>query len=129
MGCPWRPSCSGTAAHFPLFIAGFQGQPRRVVTYPSGLQFLNDWVSISAFCLGISMLLFLYNLVWSLAFAKKPAGANPWGSRSIEFQLPSPVPVHNFDRLPVFTSDPYGYGEGVPLGAVLTPAGAPGGSD
>jgi hypothetical protein len=21
------------------------------------------------------------------------------------------VPVHNFDRIPVFTSDPYGYGE------------------
>jgi cytochrome c oxidase subunit 1 len=113
---------------FPLFIAGFEGQARRGVTYESKLQFLNDWVSISAFCLGISMLVFLYNLVWSLAFAKKPAEANPWGSRSIEFQLPSPVPVHNFDRLPVFTSDPYGYGEGTPLGG-LAPAGAPAGRD
>ena len=36
----------------PLFAAGFLGQPRRVVTYPSGLQFLNDWVSVSAFLLG-----------------------------------------------------------------------------
>ena len=80
--------------------------------YTGDLQFLNDWVSISAFCLGISMLIFLFNLVWSLAFVKKPAEANPWGSRSIEFQLPSPVPVHNFDRIPVFSSDPYGYGEG-----------------
>ncbi len=63
-------------------------------------------------CLGLSMLVFLSNLVWSLAFVKKPAEANPWESRSIEFQLPSPVPVHNFDRIPVFSSDPYGYGEG-----------------
>src|SRR5437660_1694753 len=109
----------------PLFAAGFLGQPRRVVTYASGLQFLNDWVSVSAFCLGISMLIFLFNLVWSLAFVKKPAEANPWGSRSIEFQLPSPVPVHNFDRIPVFSGDPYGYGEGPAPSWV--PAGAPAG--
>src|ERR1700688_499579 len=71
----------------PLFAAGSLGQPPRVATYASGLQFLNDWVSVSAFCLGLSMLLFLFNLVWSLAFVKKPAAANPWGSRSIEVQL------------------------------------------
>jgi cytochrome c oxidase subunit 1 len=111
----------------PLFAVGFLGQPRRVVTYPNGLQFLNDWVSISAFCLGISMLIFLFNLVWSLAFVKKPAPANPWGSRSIEFQLPSPVPVHDFDRIPVFSTDPYGYGEG-PIPEWI-PAGAPAGRD
>jgi hypothetical protein len=37
------------------------------------------------------------------------------------------VPVHNFDRIPVFSSDPYGYGEGpVPN---LVPAGAPAGRE
>ena len=36
----------------PLFAVGFLGQPRRVVTYPSNLQFLNDWASVSAFVLG-----------------------------------------------------------------------------
>ena len=110
-----------------LFAVGFLGQARRAVTYPSNLQFLNDWVSVSAFFLGASMLVFLFNLVWSLAFVKKPAAANPWGSRSIEFQLPSPVPVHNFDRIPVFSSDPYGYGEG-PLPS-LTPVGEPAGRE
>ena len=47
----------------------------------------------------------------SLVFDRVPAPADPWGSKSIEWQLPSPVPVHNFDRIPVFSSDPYGYGE------------------
>ena len=47
----------------PLFAIGFLGQPRRVVTYPSNLQFLNDWVSVSAFVLGLSMLVFLCNFV------------------------------------------------------------------
>jgi cytochrome c oxidase subunit 1 len=111
----------------PLLAVGFLGQPRRVVTYASGLQFINDWVSVSAFLLGISMLVFLFNLVWSVAFVKKPAEANPWASRSIEFQLPSPVPVHNFERIPVFSSDPYGYGEGPP--PQLIPAGQPAGRE
>jgi cytochrome c oxidase subunit 1 len=111
----------------PLFAVGFLGQPRRVPVYPHSLQFLNDWVSVSAFLLGISMLIFLYNLVYSVGFAKVPAPVNQWGSRSIEFQLPSPVPVHNFDRIPVFSSDPYGYGEGPP--PQLIPAGAPAGRE
>jgi cytochrome c oxidase subunit 1 len=109
----------------PLFAIGFLGQPRRVVTYPDHLQFLNDWVSVSAFVLGTSMLVFLWNFVYSLVFARIPAPANPWGSLSLEWQLPSPVPVHNFDRIPVITTDPYGYGEApAPIGVPApTPAG------
>ena len=57
-------------------------------------------------------------------FARIPAEMNPWGSRSLEWQLPSPVPVHDFDRIPVITSDPYDYGGAVPVGA---PAPAPAG--
>ena len=94
---------------------GYLGQSRRAVTYPSNLQFLNDWASISAFVLGISMLVFLYNLVWSLGFRRVPAGANPWESRSIEWQLPSPVPPGNFTTQPVFGGDLYAYGSGEPV--------------
>jgi cytochrome c oxidase subunit 1 len=94
----------------PLLVIGFLGMPRRVVTYAGYLQGANVWVSVSAFVLGASMLVFLANFIWSLAFARVPAGPNPWGSKSIEFQLPSPVPVHNFDRIPTFGPDPYPYG-------------------
>jgi len=111
----------------PLFAIGFMGQPRRVVTYPSHLQFLNDWVSVSAFVLGASMLVFLANFVWSLVFARVPAPRNPWGSRSLEWQLPSPVPVHNFDKIPVFTDDPYGYGDDDGRVPAVVPVGAPAG--
>ncbi len=95
----------------PLLVIGFLGMPRRVVTYAGYLQGANVWVSVSAFVLGGSMLIFLTNLVWSQVFARVPTGMNPWGSKSIEWQLPSPVPVHNFDRIPTFGSDPYPYGE------------------
>ena len=86
------------------------GQPRRVVTYPSHLEALNVWVSVSAFVLGASMLVFLANVVYSLAIARKPAAANPWDSKSLEWQTPTPVPVENFDRRPTIDSDPYDYG-------------------
>src|SRR5581483_7102979 len=55
----------------PLFALGFLGQPRRVVTYPTHLQALNIWVSVSAFVIGLSMLVFLVNVVWSLMFKRE----------------------------------------------------------
>jgi cytochrome c oxidase subunit 1 len=121
----WSMFLAFNSTFAPLFAVGFLGQPRRVVTYPANLQWLNDWVSASAFVLGLSMLVFLANFVYSLVFARIPAEQNPWDSRSIEWQLPSPVPVQNFDRIPVFTGDPYGYGEAALPTAV--PAAVPAG--
>jgi cytochrome c oxidase subunit I len=110
----WAMFIAFNSTFFPLFALGMMGMPRRVVTYPSHLQALNDWVSVSAFVLGASMLVFLFNVVYSLVFVREPAPANPWGSKSLEWQTPSPVPVHNFDRPPVIDSDPYEYGEPPP---------------
>ena len=95
---------------FPLFAAGFLDMPRRVSTYAPHLQTLNDFVSVSAYVLGFSMLIFIGNLIWSLVFVRQPAETNPWFSRSLEWQVASPPPVHNFDRIPVVTSGPYEYG-------------------
>jgi cytochrome c oxidase subunit I len=95
---------------FPLFAAGFLDMPRRVSTYAPSLQGLNDFVSASAYMLGFSMLIFIANLVWSLVFTRLPAVENPWASRGLEWQLPTPIPVENFERIPVITSGPYEYG-------------------
>jgi cytochrome c oxidase subunit I len=95
---------------FPLFAAGFLDMPRRVSTYAPHLQPLNDFVSASSFVLGFSMLIFIANLIWSLVFARQPAEENPWHSRSLEWQVATPVPVHNFERIPVITAGPYEYG-------------------
>jgi cytochrome c oxidase subunit I len=109
----------------PLFGLGFMGMPRRVVTYNPGFQGLNDWVSVSAFVLGLSMLVFFVNVVWSLLIKREPAEVDPWHAKSAEWQLPTPVPLHDFDRIPVFDEDPYPYGvEPAPAGA---PAFAPAG--
>jgi len=105
---------------FPLFAAGFLDMPRRVSTYAPSLQTLNDWVSVCAFVLGFSMLIFIANLIWSLVFARIPAETNPWHSRGLEWQLPTPVPVHNFDEIPEITGGTYDYGvPGAPAVATL----------
>jgi cytochrome c oxidase subunit 1 len=119
----WSMFIAFNSTFGPLLVIGFLGMPRRVVTYAGYLQGANEWVSISAFFLGASMLVFIGNLIWSQVFARVPTGDNPWASKSIEWQLPSPVPVHNFDRIPTFGPDPYPYGE--ERGAATRPAVAP----
>jgi cytochrome c oxidase subunit 1 len=109
-----------------LFAAGFLDMVRRGSVYPSNLETLNQFVSASAFCLGISMLVFLWNLVQSLVFTRVPAEQNPWHSRGLEWQVPTPVPLYNFDEIPEITGDPYDYGvPGAAPVARLGPATAP----
>jgi cytochrome c oxidase subunit 1 len=108
----------------PLFALGLLGMPRRVVTYPANLQFLNDWVSVSAYVIGISMLVFLWNVIYTQLLRREPEVANPWNSKSAEWQLPTPVPLHDFDHFPVFDPDPYPYGVEPVATPVVAPAGA-----
>ena len=96
---------------FPLFLVGLLGQPRRVFEYAHNLQTLNDISSVGAFLLGSSFLVFIGNFVWSLFVDPKPSPLNPWDSRGLEWQIPYPVPPHNFDRIPIVLADPYHYGE------------------
>ena len=121
----WLMFLGFNSTFLPLFALGIMGMPRRVSSYEPHLVALNTWVSISAFVLGFSMLIFIVNTVYSMIFARIPAEANPWNSKSIEWQVPTPVPVHNFDQIPVFDSDPYDYGTPVPVGiGQSAPAGA-----
>ncbi len=114
---------------FPMFIIGLLGQPRRVFEYAHGLQGLNDFSSISAFCLGASFLLFFWNLMYSMIINPKKAPANPWDSLGLEWQTANPVPLYNFERIPVIVTEPYRYSEpGAPAYADFGGGGSDGGS-
>ncbi len=95
---------------FPLFILGLLNMPRRVSAYDPSLQGLNVWVTIWAFLLFGSMLLFAGNVIYSWFFSARPALANPWHARALEWQVPTPVPAANFARVPVIVAGPYDYG-------------------
>jgi cytochrome c oxidase subunit I len=106
----WTMFIFFNSTFLPLFAVGMDGQPRRVYTYASNLQTLNDWVSISAFLLGGSILIFLINFIYSTVIARVPEVGNPWNSRGLEWQVSSPPPPGNFAHVPVVLSGPYEYG-------------------
>ncbi len=105
----WWFTLAFNAAFLPMFWLGFQGMRRRVADYPAELANVNLWASIAAWMIGLSMFVFIFNFIRSWARGPK-AGPNPWGARTLEWQIASPPPVENFDDLPVVTAGPYEYG-------------------
>ncbi|MGE5135964.1 MAG: cytochrome c oxidase subunit I [Gemmatimonadota bacterium] len=88
----------GTNVTFlPMFGLGMLGMTRRIATYPAneGLNALNLTASIGAGILGLSMLVFIYNLYWS-ARRKIPAPPDPWQGHTLEWATSSPPPRYNF---------------------------------
>ncbi len=91
---------------------GLLGMRRRIADYDPALGFDNTHmlITIAGFLIAFSVLLFLFNLVRSIR-SGEVAAANPWNSRSPEFQLPSPIPEHNYADHPFeVVGEPYDYG-------------------
>ncbi len=93
----------------PMHILGLQGMPRRVATYADQFATLNLIISIFSFALGLSTLIFMYNMVTSWRGGPR-AAANPWRAMTLEWQVSSPPPIFNFDRIPTVVGGPYEYG-------------------
>ncbi len=121
----WTMFIFFNSTFLPLFALGLMGMPRRVFEYARNLETLNDWVSISAFCLGGSVLIFLINFVMSMTFWREREVGNPWRARSLEWQIPTPPPAENFPRVPVILSSSYDYGvkDALPVADLNPPPG------
>ena len=121
----WTMFIFFNSTFMPLFAVGELDQPRRVFDYARNLETLNDWVSISAFLLGVSMLIFLFNFVMSTLFWRQREVGNPWRARGLEWQVSSPPPPNNFQHIPVVLSGPYEYGDpkALPVADLNPPAG------
>ncbi len=106
----------GSTLNFlPMHWAGLMGMPRRVASYDPEFALANVLASLGAFLLGVAMIPFLLNLVSAWVRGEK-AGPNPWNAIGLEWLLPSPPPLENFeDDVPTVLSAPYGYGLDRPL--------------
>jgi cytochrome c oxidase subunit 1 len=86
----------------PQFFLGLAGMPRRIPDYALQFADFNMISSISAFVLGLSQLLFVYNIVSCVRGHGEKAADKPWeGAEGLEWTLSSPPPYHSFTEQPV----------------------------
>src|SRR5438046_10355627 len=93
-----------TLTVFPMHSLVNSGHMRRIYD-PTQYDFLkpyqpmNEFISVSAFLLFATQLIFFVNFWWSL-FKGKKADLNPWQDNGLEWSLPSPAPHGNWETVP-----------------------------
>ena len=87
---------------FPMHFLGNQGMPRRYPDYPAAYAYWNEIASYGYAIMGVGVLIFFANVIWSLLAGRKAEG-NYWGegATTLEWTLSSPPPFHQFETLPV----------------------------
>ncbi|MCB0034153.1 MAG: cbb3-type cytochrome c oxidase subunit I [Anaerolineales bacterium] len=140
----WYPKITGRMynealgkLHFWLMVPGFWvmsltqmrvgllGMRRRIADYGPdlGIGAEQALITVATLVIGWSILIMIYNLLSSFR-AEAVAGDNPWGSRSPEWQTPSPIPEFNYLTPIEVVGDPYDYGlEGATYTTSAAPAG------
>ena len=99
----------------PMFIQGLAGVSRRLwdggleYAHAAGVLHWNEFMSISAWLLGLAQIPFIFNVFYSLRSGEK-VDNNPWQATTLEWDAPSPpLPHVNFEKLPVVYREAYEY--------------------
>lgn len=96
------------ALYLPMFYLGLEGMPRRYYDYvpefhgPNILSTIGSWILASGF------FIILANLVRSAKHGPI-AEMDPWHGSTLEWTVPSPPPLENFEEIPQITKGPYDY--------------------
>jgi len=96
---------------FSMMRVGLLGMRRRIADYDPllGFDLVHLITTIAGYLIFISVVIFLYNFFHSMKHGEKAEG-NVWNSRSPEWQVPSPMPAHNYEQAFVVVGEPYDYG-------------------
>lgn len=94
--------------YFPMLILGMKGMPRRYYDYLPQYADLHFFSTVGSWVLAIGLIGMFINLFYG-SYKGRPVGENPWGGASLEWQIPTPPPHHNFVEEPVVTHGPYDF--------------------
>ncbi|MBX7043852.1 MAG: cbb3-type cytochrome c oxidase subunit I [Ignavibacteria bacterium] len=96
--------------YFPMFIMGYMGMPRRYYDYLPEFQVYHLISTVGSWILVSGILIMVANLLSGLRNGSK-APSNPWGGTTLEWTVPSPPPLLNFDQIPTVDHGPYEHPE------------------
>jgi cytochrome c oxidase subunit I len=101
------------ATFLPMHWLGIEGMPRWVAQYDPQFTFWNQFASVGYVIQALAVLVFAANVFWSIRNGKK-SGPNPWGARTLEWQIPSPPNYYNFKNIPTVYGLPYDFSQPLP---------------
>ncbi|MBK6879113.1 MAG: cbb3-type cytochrome c oxidase subunit I [Ignavibacteria bacterium] len=96
--------------YFPMFIMGYMGMPRRYYDYLPEFQIYHLISTVGSWILVSGILIMIANLLSGLRNGSK-ASSNPWEGTTLEWTVPSPPPLLNFDKIPTVDHGPYEHPE------------------
>ena len=93
--------------YFPMFIMGYMGMPRRYYDYLPEYKIYHIISTVGSWILILGILILIFNLLKALLSKERTTEINPWGGTTLEWTVPSPPPLENFDEIPTVTHGPY----------------------
>ena len=103
----WFPMFIGfNMLYFGMLILGVMGMPRRYYVHLPQFHWMHVFATVGSWLLVLGLLMFFGALLYAI-FRGKRAEANPWGGVTLEWTIPSPPPVENFEEIPTVTTGPY----------------------
>jgi cytochrome c oxidase subunit 1 len=96
--------------YFPKFIMGYMGMPRRYYDYLPQFTPYQKISTVGSWILSGTIFFIIGYLIHALKYGKK-ATSNPWGGVTLEWHIPSPPPLENFETIPIVTHEPYDFSQ------------------
>jgi cytochrome c oxidase subunit 1 len=103
----WFPLFVGfNLLYFTMLVLGMMGMPRRYFDHLPQYHTGHVVATVGSWFLAAGLLMLAGTFIIAL-FRGEKAPANPWGGVTLEWQIPSPPPVENFETIPTITRPPY----------------------
>ncbi len=96
--------------YFPKFIMGYMGMPRRYYDYLPQFESLQRISTFGSWIL-VGTIFFIFGYLFHALRKGKKATSNPWGGVTLEWHIPSPPPLENFEKIPTITHEPYDFSQ------------------